>query len=295
MNDASERCAPASERRSDPLLATAAPAKRFLLVEQPGAWGRDALRDSRIAPSILAGLVERCHAADARLLLIRRAHRGPATARAFAVVDARPGREAIGWGRFEDDSELAGIEVTRLPASASASAAFLVCTHGRRDPCCAARGWPVASALSDAFPRQTWQCSHVGGDRFAANVVALPHGLYYGRVTAADAAALARRHMEGRVTLSSLRGRSCFPPSVQAAQHFARVALGVDEIDALSPVGTEQIAADETAVTLARSEGVVKVVVRQRESEPFPRLTCGATVATPMREWDLVDVARDHA
>jgi hypothetical protein len=294
MSEAPERCAPASERRSDPLLATAAPAKRFVLVEQPGAWGRDALRDSRIAPPMHASLTERSQAGDARLHLIRTAHSRPPSSLAIALVDARPGREAIAWGRFEDDAALADIDVTRLPAPPSASPAFLVCTHGRRDPCCAARGWPVASALSEAFPAQTWQCSHVGGDRFAANVLALPHGLYYGRVTPAEAAALAHRHVEGRVTLPSLRGRSCFPPAVQAAQHFARITLGVDEIDALPPVGTEHIAADETAVTLARAEGVVTVVVRQSESEPIPRPTCGATFATPMREWDLVELSAGH-
>ena len=144
MSEAPERCAPASERRSDPLFATAAPAKRFGLVEQPGAC----LRDARISPPILASLLARCHAADARLLLIRRAHRSPATARAFAVADARAGREAIAWSRFEDEAELGDIDVTRLPGPPSTSPAFLVCTHGRRDPCCAARGWPVASALS---------------------------------------------------------------------------------------------------------------------------------------------------
>jgi hypothetical protein len=285
MSHAPERCAPASERRGDPLIATAAPAGRFVLVEQPGAWGRDALRDSRYGPA-LTRLVARCRAADARLLLIRRAHRDPSPSRAFAVADVRPGREAIAWGSFEDDGELAEIDPTRFPTEPSLSPAFLVCTHGRRDPCCAARGWPVVVALRDAFPAQTWQCSHVGGDRFAANVVALPHGIYYGRVTPADAVALAHRHVEGRVTLPSLRGRSCFPPSVQAAQHFARLDLGVDEIDALAPVGIEQVAPDETAVGLAHRGGVVTVVVRERESEPTPRLTCAATVATWMRVWE---------
>jgi hypothetical protein len=286
VSEAPERCAPASERRGDPLVATAAPAGRFVLVEQPGAWGRDALRDSRRGPS-LAKLVARCRAADARLLLVRRAHRDPAPPRAFAVADARPGREAIAWGAFEDDAELAEIDPTCFPSEPSLSPAFLVCTHGRRDPCCAARGWPVAVALGEAFPEQTWQCSHVGGDRFAANVVALPHGIYYGRVAPAGAAALAQRHVEGRVTLTSLRGRSCFPPSIQAAQHFARLALGVDEIDALAPVGSEQVAADETAVRLAHRGGVATVVVRERESEPTPRLTCAATIATWMRVWEL--------
>jgi hypothetical protein len=107
-------------------------------------------------------------------------------------------------------------------------------------------------------------------------------------VAPADAAALARRHVEGRVTLSSLRGRSCFPPSVQAAQHFARLELGVDEIDALAPAGIEQVTADETAVRLAHGDGAVTVVVREGESEPTPRLTCGATTPTRMRVWESV-------
>jgi hypothetical protein len=293
MRDAPERCAPASERRGDPLLATAAPATRFVLVEQPGAWGRNALRDSRIAAPVLARLLERCHAADARLLLVRRAHRDPTPSRAFAVADARPGREAIAWGRFAEDAELADIDPTRFPAAPSASPVFLVCTHGRRDACCAARGWPVAVALGDAFPEQTWQCSHVGGDRFAANVVALPHGIYYGRVAPSAAAALAQRHVEGRVTLSSFRGRSCFPPSIQAAQHFARLELAVEEIDALAPVGTQQMDVDETAVTLAHRDDIVTVVVREGESEPTPRLTCGATIATRMRVWELVGLTTE--
>jgi hypothetical protein len=292
LSSAPERCAPASERRGDPLIATAAPAGRFVLVEQPGAWGRDALRDSRSAP-YLVSLLARCDAAGARLLLVRRAHRDPTPARAFAVVDARPGREAIAWGSFEDDAELAEIDPTRFPAAPSVSPAFLVCTHGRRDPCCAARGWPVTVALGDAFPEQTWQCSHVGGDRFAANVVALPHGVYYGRMTPDDAAVVARRHVEGRLTLPVFRGRSCFAPAVQAAQHFARHELAVDEIEALPPAGSRQVATAETEVTLRHRDGVVTVVVRESESEPVPRPTCGAAIASRMREWELVELVVD--
>ena len=57
MASAPERCAPAAERRGDDLFATAAPAERFVLVEEPGAWGRNALRESRLDASVLAGLL----------------------------------------------------------------------------------------------------------------------------------------------------------------------------------------------------------------------------------------------
>ena len=284
-----ERCAPAAERRGDELFATAAPAERFVLVEQPGAWGRNALRESRLRTSVVAALLARCHSASARLLLVRRAHR-PTESRSWAIVDARPGSEATWWGTFDDDAELADLDPTVPRGTPTDAPTFLVCTHGRRDPCCAGRGWPVAVALTNAFPEQTWQCSHVGGDRFAANVVILPHGLYYGHVTPDDAVAIARRHEEGRVTIESFRGRSTFLPAVQAAQHYARLRLELDRIEALQPLETTPRPDGTVAVRLSLSGGQVAVVLREHESEPIPRLTCGSRIATPMREWELVDL-----
>jgi Sucrase/ferredoxin-like len=288
LSMAPERCAPASERRGDPLFATAAPAERFLLVEQPGAWGRRALRESRLDAPTMAALIARCHAVDARLLLIRRAHRDPAARKRWAVVDARPGSERSWWGEFDEEAELADLDPAQPGGAPTSDPLFLVCTHGRRDPCCAGRGWPVAVALTEAFPEQTWQCSHVGGDRFAANVVILPHGFYYGRLTPATAPDVARRHAAGLVTTDSLRGRSCFPPAVQAAQHYARLRLDTDAIDALHP--REALPGDDgrVRVRLAFGDGTITVDVRERESDPIPRLTCGARIATPMRVWELL-------
>ena len=291
MSLSTERCAPASERRGDPLFATAAPAERFVLVEQPGAWGRNALRESRLSTLIVAELLARCHSVGARLLLIRRAHREPGSPRRWAIADARPDSEATWWGTFETDDELAELDPERPSGAVSSAPAFLVCTHGRRDACCAGRGWPVAVALTEAFPDQTWQCSHVGGDRFAANVVILPHGLYYGRVTPSAAVAVARRHLEGRVEVESLRGRSCFAPVAQAAQHFARLAFGIEAIDALQPLGAVGAPDGSVEVRLAVDGGVATVALHEHESAPIPRLTCGTRIATPVREWELVGIA----
>ena len=113
--------------------------------------------------------------------------RTPSAHPAGAPADARPGAEAIWWGTFDDDEELSGLDPLAPGGAPTTRPTFLVCTHGRRDACCAGRGWPVAVSLTERFPEQTWQCSHVGGDRFAGNVVILPHGLYYGRVTPENA------------------------------------------------------------------------------------------------------------
>ena len=284
-----ERCAPASERRGDHLYATAAPADRFVLVEEPGAWGRNALRESRLGAPVLAGLLARCHTANARLLLVRRAHR-PAEVRRWAIADAQPGSEATWWGTFEDDDELCDLDPSAPHGTPTEEPTFLVCTHGRRDPCCAGRGWPVAVALTEEFPDQTWQCSHVGGDRFAANVVILPHGMYYGHVTPDDAVTIARRHLEGRVAVDSFRGRSTFVPAAQAAQHFARLEHGLDRIDALQPLDVVPGPDGAVTVRLALGDEVTSVVLREHESAAIPRLTCSARVATPIREWELVSL-----
>ena len=60
---------------------------------------------------------------------------------------------------------------------------ILVCTNGRHDQCCANLGRPLVRALRDSpWADRVWECSHIGGDRFAANVVVLPDSLYFGRV-----------------------------------------------------------------------------------------------------------------
>ena len=76
-------------------------------------------------------------------------------------------------------------------------ALHLVCTNGRHDPCCADLGRPVVRALVAARAPDVWECSHIGGDRFAANLVCLPDGVYYGRVDPDGAPGLVADHRAG--------------------------------------------------------------------------------------------------
>ena len=287
---AKERCAPAAELRGDQLHGTAAPARFFVLVEQPGAWGRNAVGDWQRDHPARGRLLRRTHEAGARLLLVRRLHREPGEPRRWALVDVRPGSEATHWGTFDDDPDLDRLDPREPVGEPSPGPVVLVCTHGRRDACCAQRGWPVAAALTEAFPDRVWQCSHVGGDRFAANVVILPEGLYYGRLTPSTALDVVRDHLDGRVAVGSLRGRSCFVPAVQAAQHYAREALGIDAIDALRPLELDRRGDGVVAVRLALDEGEARVVVAEGVSTPIERLTCGATEATSIRTWALLEL-----
>jgi hypothetical protein len=113
---------------------------------------------------------------------------------------------------------------------------YLVCTNGARDPCCAIRGPAVALALDRIRPGQVYECSHLGGHRFAANVLVLPDGLCFGRLAARSAPALAGELDAGRLPLEHLRGRTAYEPEQQAAEILVRRRLELAGIDDLALV-----------------------------------------------------------
>jgi hypothetical protein len=56
----SERCSQASEARDEPMAGTASTVRSWLLLEDPGPWGRDALRDARLPERVGLELQRRC-------------------------------------------------------------------------------------------------------------------------------------------------------------------------------------------------------------------------------------------
>lgn len=285
------RCSVRARARGDSPVATAPPARRWVLVEQPGPWGADALMQSRFDPAVAPRLARRALAEEVRLVLVRRpGDRRPDSGRHWAYADGRPGRERLRWSVRSSDAELLDVPWDGSVGAPVKAPVFLVCAHGSHDACCALRGRPLARTLPAAGALDVWECSHLGGDRFAANVVVLPHGFYYGQVPG-DGAELVAAHEAGRVALPWLRGRAGLPAPVQAAQHLARSELGllgVEDLPAravrtLTPPGAE---VERWEVVLAGPAGDVVVTVRSRPSDVAARLTCRAQHPAHSRVWE---------
>jgi hypothetical protein len=288
------RCSGASLLRDEPLGGTASNVRAFLLVEHTGAWGVNALRDARLPDGLGNHLLLSSHAAGVRVLLARRPDRsGTDDVRVFAAYadPVSPWLESAALGDVHEvlDLDLRALGRGRsLGLDPTDGSLFCVCTHGRHDACCAERGRPVAAALEAAHPEETWEVSHIGGDRFAANLLVLPHGLYYGRVDAASAIAVAGTHLAGGLDLDHLRGRSGLPMRVQAAEIALRRRLEETREDAVRFVGATR----ENDVTTARFDvaGTTYAVrMRSRRGEP-ERLTCQAVRDNPAPIHDLLDV-----
>jgi hypothetical protein len=263
------------------MAGTASTVRSWLLLEHAGPWGRDALPDARLPEGLGAELAGRCRDAGVRPLLIRRVGaRTQAGATCFAIRSGPepPWIERATLDRLEDalELDLPGLGRGERPGlEPHASPLFLVCSHGRRDVCCAERGRPLAQALARAYPQATWESSHVGGDRFAGNIVAFPHGLYLGRVGPEDAAGVARGYAAGRVPLEHLRGRSCHAMPVQAAEHALRTREGLDGVDDVELEADEGFDGQVVA-TFGTTAGRFRVRIEVGEAEPR-FLTCHST------------------
>lgn len=274
------RCAVSSSGRPDDLAGTASTVRAFLLVEEPGPWGVDALRDSRLA--VGAALSQAARAARVRPLLIRRHGRSSVSRgrRVFAAYadPVRPWLESTVVERPEDllDLDLVALGRGESPGlTRTDTPVIAVCTHGRHDACCAERGRPVAAALAAAHPEETWQVSHIGGDRFAGNLLVLPHGLYYGRVDAAAGLAVAGAHLAGHLDLDHLRGRSGWAMPVQAAEIALRRQLEESAIDAVGLV-SRHVDGPVTRVEMEMAGRRWAVEVHSSTGPEAARLTCGA-------------------
>jgi hypothetical protein len=158
---------------------------------------------------------------------------------------------------------------------------YLVCTNGARDPCCAIRGPAVAQALERARPGQVYECSHLGGHRFAANVLVLPDGLCFGRLDARSAPALADELDAGRLPLEHLRGRTAFEPEQQAAEILMRRDLALAGLADLTLV-------EGTTFTLPDGRRVT-AVVRGEQLEPH-RVSCRDEKLEAAVRWELEEL-----
>ena len=254
-------CAITSRELHEPARGTAPVARGWLLVEQPGPWGRDAVLASQLDAEVAHELTRRTADLDVRIQLIRRVGRPEDDDRVAFLVHAGPRRT---WARrltFTDERALLDLDpdvaTQAQPPPVGEShddPLYLVCTHAKRDACCAMFGRPVASALAGAYGDAVWETSHLGGHRFAANLVMLPTGHVYGRVDGSDALRLVETARRGLVDLDLLRGRSSLDRWAQAADWYLRERthlLGVEDV-AVERVDSDDDEADVTATADGR-------------------------------------------
>ena len=277
-------CAAVSSARDEPLAATASRIDHWLLIEYRGRWGRDVLGGSLLSQELKNHLRAQLDALPhTRLLFVKQPNRRSQGARRVFLGTSTPGAERLFELEVEHHEDLRELDLAAAladggPGISIAGPLLVVCTHGKRDQCCALNGRPLYDALRhETDPSRVWQSTHVGGDRFAGNVVALPQGLYYGRVGPADIEGLLSALADGHVDLERYRGRSAYSFPVQAAEQAIRESEGLLEIDALALLGSERRSADAWRVRFRTPDDAVhEVDVAATLTDEPVYLTCGS-------------------
>lgn len=219
-----------------------------------------------------------------RVLLIKRRDRpGPSRRRCF-VAYTGPEKRRLATFEVKDPAELLDLDLVTLARRRFEGVGepvpeplYLVCTHGKHDACCATHGAPLYRALARFGDGAVWEATHVGGDRFAGNLVCFPHGLYYGRVGPEEAERLAAGYAGGMIDLDFYRGLSCYSPPVQAAETFIRRRLGLAGLDDLRMMRRRKQGSRLHLVEFQTAPDTIHAVEVEVTSLEPRLLTCKAT------------------
>ncbi|MEU6120286.1 sucrase ferredoxin [Streptomyces sp. NPDC047123] len=296
-------CATASRDLDEPLAGTAATARTWLLLEQPGPWGAKALTSSHLDPDVGRALEKAAEGTGVRVALIRRPGRHAdchGTSRQQVYIGHTvPGGGWLRGAVTDDPRRLLDLDFAALGAGDhggfgtphTGAPLALVCTNGKRDRCCALLGRPLAAELAASGEEGVWEITHLGGHRFSPTLLVLPHGYAYGRIGPHTVKEILGAAGAGRVVTEGCRGNSAWDRPGQAAELAVRTATGEDAAGVLNVILTEG-AAPRWEVTVAHADGRRwRVTVAQGASLPPRPESCGAALASPAR----MDAVAVHA
>ncbi|MGW1712982.1 sucrase ferredoxin [Streptomyces sp. NPDC002156] len=300
------RCTTVSRDLDEPIAGTAATARTWLLLEQPGPWGAQALTMSHLDPALGRALEQAAEGTGVRIALIRRPGRhadfGTPAVRQVYAAHTTPGNAWLHGATTRTPEQLLDLDFAALgtgdPRSFDAALQgrphtgdplALVCTNGKRDRCCALLGRPLAAELAASGVEGAWEVTHLGGHRFSPTLLVLPYGYAYGRAQAPHVKEILQGVREGRVVVEGCRGGSAWERPGQAAELAVRSAAREDTADALSVVRTDG-SAPRWDVTVAHTDGRQwSVAVAQSASAPPRPESCGSALGSPAR-MDVVSV-----
>jgi hypothetical protein len=294
-------CSRLSRELGEPLAGTAPVAKSWIMLEQPGPWGRKALTQSHLDPALGAALEAGAAAHGARVALIRRPGPHPddhhGGRRRLWIASTRPGATWLLGGIVDDVGKLRGlswpgveqgdIKLVRasLPAMEPESEPLLlICTNGRRDVCCASFGRPLVTVMHQRSPGRVWETTHLGGHRFAPTAAVLPFGVVYGRLDADAASRILDEVRDGRLVLDGYRGRSTFEGPGQVAEAAVREATGLTGLEDFDVTAVETVAdGAPRRVVMGHVDGRRWAVdVTTKALEPPRRESCNGPDVQPM-------------
>lgn len=296
MSGSRAYCSQLSREAGEQQFATASRGTLWLMVEHPGPWGLDPPYDTELPEPAKGYLVRLLQSFPSSRVLFIKQERRTAGHLSFFVAVASEREPRLYAFMLSSQKELSDIDIPSLMDGGgdyrpvAGRALFLVCTDGKHDDCCAKYGLPIYEGMKKYAGTAVWQASHVGGDRFAANLVCFPVGLFYGHVEPDEIQTITDATIRGHIYLPKYRGRACYPFVVQAAEYFVRNESRITRIVGLYLGRREHVAENEWEVEFdSPDDGLVHRVKLRREMSAFRAcLGCKAMQGEQVPEYHLL-------
>lgn len=250
-------CSQVAQAAETPLYGTAAQFRVGLLLEYGGEWRNKAISNNDLPAEIMTWLTAvSVSIPGSRPLFIGKGgsrKRSDDRSKHFYVTVNDVDAPRVYCFSFTDYAELMDIDVAAVVEGASAAeptseTVIAVCTNGKHDACCAKFGVPIYRALEQEFEHDpdvsVWQCTHIGGHRYAATAAILPSGVVYGYLTPENVSTVAEAIRNNQVHLPCYRGRTIYEGIVNAAEYYLREATGQTGLGALTLVSAEETTSD---------------------------------------------------
>lgn len=171
---------------------------------------------------------------------------------------------------------------------------FVICTNGKKDKCCAKFGFPVFKFFENMplpFSYETFECTHIGGDRFAANVALMPFGIYYGRVEVEDVHDIIRQTASGSIHFNNYRGLCIRSFFAQAVECHLRAHLNDFRIDFPITISGRKSEGDNIEVFVTTDTYGAFTIQLKRVVLEYPyNLTCTSPQPENIIKYELVAI-----
>lgn len=217
---------PCSDVEVEPLPGTAKPGSVYVLFEWPEAWPRDVMGDAALGEELTAKLAPMLEEHDATLLLIRHPTREGRNITDHHLYLVFADEAVTEVKHIDSPEELLELDLSgpgRNGAERRERPLLLICTHAKRDRCCAVKGRPLLNELHARYPfgpgnDVVWETSHIKGHRFAPTMLLLPWAYSFGRMNIEATDAMLADASAGRYFVPGNRGRGTLGPAEQVAE-----------------------------------------------------------------------------
>lgn len=282
-------CAAVAREQEAALTGTAVQAEVWWLLEVTQPWAAKATEENDLPPLAQAWIAAHNQGVE-RVQFIRQLGRPAGAIRLYLAI-AREQDQRLYAFDLASYAALQELDTAGLLANAARYARYrssdhvtLVCTNVRRDRCCGVYGAALYRHLRELGVAHVWQSSHLAGHRFAPVALWLPEGAQFGLLEPAECQAWLAARAQGRLYLPRWRGRTYYPPVVQAADTLWRQQSGVQDLDALYLEGVTAVGADVWQVRWRGPDDAPISVTVRAQAEAGVMVSC----SPPKHQTELV-------